>query len=57
MYEIMLIGNNESIAQQISKHVEITISDSKLFNYENWKKRPLINKFFEWILLPFRHLL
>lgn len=57
MYEIMLIGDNKEIAQQVSRHVKTTISDSQKFNYSNWKNRPLINKFFEWILLPFRHLL
>ncbi len=57
MYEIMLIGNNKEIAKQVNGHVKRTISDSQKFNYNNWKNRPLINKFFEWILLPFRHLL
>ena len=57
MYEIMLIGDNESIARQISAHVNTTILDSKPFRYQNWKEGPLINKIFEWMLLPFRHLL
>ncbi len=57
MYEIMLIGNNKDILNQVVTHMKLTISDSIKFNYNHWKKRPLINKFFEWILLPFRHLL
>ncbi len=57
MYEIMLVGDNKEIARQVNSHVKTTISDSQKFNYLNWKNRPLINKFFEWILLPFRHLL
>ena len=57
MYEIMLIGNNMEIANQVNIHMKKTISDSIKFNYAHWKNRPLINKFFEWILLPFRHLL
>jgi len=57
MYEIMLIGNNKEIASQINNHMKITISDSKKFNYSHWKRRSLINKLFEWLLLPFRHLL
>lgn len=57
MYEIMLIGDNKNISRQINDHVKKTISDSIKFNYEHWKNRPLINKFFEWILLPLRHLL
>lgn len=57
MYEIMLIGNNKEIANQVNNHMKISISDSIKFDYNHWKKRPLINKFFEWLLLPFRHLL
>ncbi len=57
MYEIMLIGTSKEITSQINSHMKKTISDSISFNYTNWKNRPLINKFFEWILLPFRHLL
>jgi len=57
MYEIMLVGENKDIAKQVNSHMKRTISDSHNFNYTNWKNRPLINKFFEWILLPFRHLL
>jgi len=57
MYEIMLIGNSKEIATQVNAHMKITMADSTKFDYNHWKKRPLINKFFEWILLPFRHLL
>lgn len=57
MYEIMLLGENKDICKQVNTHMKRTISDSLEFNYDRWKNRPLINKFFEWILLPFRHLL
>lgn len=57
MYEIMLIGTNKDICNQVNSHMKTTLSDSSKFNYDNWKKRSLINKLFEWILLPFRHLL
>jgi cardiolipin synthase len=57
MYEIMLIGNNKEIAKQVNSHVKSTISDSVKFDYDNWKNRSVIDKLFEWILLPFRHLL
>ncbi|MFA5416822.1 MAG: phosphatidylserine/phosphatidylglycerophosphate/cardiolipin synthase family protein [Bacteroidales bacterium] len=57
MYEIMLIGSDENIIEQISNHANRTQDDTRPFDYEKWKNRPLINKFFEWILLPFRHLL
>lgn len=57
MYEIMMFGVNRSIATQVHQHTKKTISDSSKFDYEKWKNRPLINRFFEWLLLPFRHLL
>ena len=57
MYEIMLFGDEPMISEQLSKHISETIELSGPFVYSSWKKRPLINKFFEWLLLPFRHLL
>ncbi len=57
MYEIMLFGSNKEIASQMKIHIYKTLQNSSLFNYSKWTKRPLINRFFEWILLPFRHLL
>ncbi|MBC8321184.1 MAG: phosphatidylserine/phosphatidylglycerophosphate/cardiolipin synthase family protein [Bacteroidetes bacterium] len=57
MYEIMLFGTNKEIVTQVNNHMKRSILDATKFNYDHWKKRPLINKFFEWILLPLRHLL
>lgn len=57
MFEIMIFGDDPEISEQFIEHIEITRSQSEPFVYGSWKKRPLINKFFEWILLPFRHLL
>lgn len=57
MYEIVLIGQHESITAQVQHHIEETIIDAEMFNFEHWKNRPLLNRFFEWLLLPFRHLL
>lgn len=57
MYEIVLIGKRKDIIEQLEKHLHETILNSQLFDYEKWLHRPVINKFFEWILLPFRHLL
>jgi len=57
MYEIMLIGQDSRIMEQIKTHAINTLEDAQPFDYAKWKNRPLINKFFEWILLPFRHLL
>ncbi len=57
MFEIMLFGKNREIASQIATHVEETTRQTVPFVYEQWQNRPPIEKFFEWLLLPFRHLL
>lgn len=57
MFEIMLIGRDQEIIHQISDHISQTLTEAVPFNYGKWKDRPLINKLFEWVLLPFRHLL
>jgi len=57
MYEIVLLGNNPLIAAQVQEHIRITVENADMFDYEQWKRRSLINKFFEWLLLPMRHLL
>lgn len=55
-YEISLIGKDPEIIRQLNLHVQETIRNSEEFNVDRWKNRPLIEKIFEWILLPFRHL-
>ena len=57
MYEIALIGQRKDVIEQLEDHLRETIRNSQGFDYERWLHRPRINKFFEWILLPFRHLL
>jgi cardiolipin synthase len=57
MYELILIGKRKDIIVQLEDHIIETIRHSQPFDYERWLHRPLINKFFEWILLPFRHML
>jgi cardiolipin synthase A/B len=57
MYEIVLLGSEKTVALQVQQHILSTVENSELFDYEQWKRRSLINKFFEWLLLPFRHLL
>lgn len=57
MFEIMLFGTEPEIVKQILQHTEVTKRASIPFIYKSWEKRPPIEKFFEWILLPFRHLL
>ena len=56
-YEIALIGKDISILSQLQDHIQETLNNSVEFSYEAWLKRPLIEKIFERILVPFRHLL
>lgn len=57
MYEIMLVGEDKLIIDQMKKHTEQTLVDSIGFDKLKWENRPLIQKIAEWFLLPFRHLL
>lgn len=57
MYEIILVGKDKEIIRQMREHIEETIRDTIPFDIVKWQGRALINKFFEWLLLPFRHLL
>ena len=54
-YEIALIGTEPEILRQLREHIGETIRNSQGLDYLEWKRRPLIQKIFEWILLPFRH--
>jgi cardiolipin synthase len=54
-YEIALIGSEPDIVRQLKDHVAETVRNSQAFDYQEWNRRPLIEKIFEWTLLPFRH--
>jgi len=54
-HEINLFGNNKNIITQICEHITGTITDSVVFDYDHWLKRPFVEKFFEWLFIPFRH--
>jgi len=56
-YEIALIGKEPEVLTQLREHLAETLNNSEEFNYDRWLRRPLIEKIFEWILIPFRHLL
>lgn len=56
-YELALIGEEKSILEDLRKHFDTTLSFSKDFDYESWKRRSGVEKFFEWVLLPIRYLL
>lgn len=54
-YEVALIGTEPEILRQLNDHISETIRNSQHLDYEEWIRRPLIEKIFEWVLLPFRH--
>jgi cardiolipin synthase len=56
-YEIALIGKEPEVLRQLQEHLQETLNNSEAFDYEKWANRPLIEKIFEAILIPFRHLL
>lgn len=54
-YEIALIGSDPDIVRQLQKHIDGTIRNSQPLDFDEFKRRPLIEKIFEYFLLPFRH--
>ncbi|MCF8230924.1 MAG: phosphatidylserine/phosphatidylglycerophosphate/cardiolipin synthase family protein [Bacteroidales bacterium] len=56
-HEIMITGEHQNIANQLYEHIMTTINNSVSFSYQAWLARPKIQKLFEYVLLPFRHLL
>jgi cardiolipin synthase len=56
-YEIALIGKEPEVLRQLYEHLHETLNNSEAFDYKKWTDRPLIEKIFEAILIPFRHLL
>jgi cardiolipin synthase len=54
-YEIALIGSDKEILRQLRSHIDGTIRNSQELDYLEFKRRPLIEKIFEYFLLPFRH--
>jgi len=54
-HEICIVGENKEICKQIDAHATETLNNCEGFDYEKWSRRPLLQKFFEWLLLPLRH--
>ena len=54
-YEIALIGSDPDIVRQLQNHIDGTIRNSQPLDFDEFKRRPLIEKIFEYFLLPFRH--
>ncbi|MCK9611668.1 MAG: phosphatidylserine/phosphatidylglycerophosphate/cardiolipin synthase family protein [Bacteroidales bacterium] len=57
MFEIILMGSNNNLMQDLLIHINETLDNCEPFNYDLWKRRPLIHKIFEQLLVPFRHYL
>ena len=56
MHEICLAGSHKGLARQMVSHFNETLKDSEPFNYDFWLRRPIMQQFFEWLLVPFRHM-
>lgn len=56
-HEIVMVGKDPLLSEQVSKHISETLKSSEPFNYDEWRDRSSVQKFFEWLILPFRHLL
>lgn len=55
-HEIMLIGVDKDIASAVKIHLVESLQGCIPFDHEQWLRRPAIEKFIGWMLLPFRHL-
>lgn len=55
-HEIGFFGEHKSLNRQLLQHFQQSIKDSELFDYDSWHKRPRLQRWFEGILVPFRHL-
>ncbi len=55
-HEICLAGEHKSLVRQMISHMNETRRSSEAFDYERWMQRPVIQRFFEWLLVPLRHL-
>ncbi|MDP2423892.1 MAG: phosphatidylserine/phosphatidylglycerophosphate/cardiolipin synthase family protein [Bacteroidales bacterium] len=55
-HEIALLGRQKEIIKMLKSHMEETLSQCIPFNYDFFTQRPIIQKIFEILLVPFRHL-
>lgn len=57
MFEIALIGAKTEAKNLIENHIEQILLDSVLFDFDQWKVRPLFKRLLALLLMPIRHLL
>ena len=55
-HEICLAGEHKSLVRQMISHFNETLKESEPFKFEVWIRRPVMQRFFEWLLIPLRHL-
>lgn len=55
-HEICLFGEHQGLTRQLVGHFNETLKDSEPFDFQRWKNRPLMQRFFERLLVPFRQL-
>ena len=55
-HEVALLGSDPEATMLVVEHVLGTFKDCEPFNYEYWLRRPFVDKLFERLLIPFRHL-
>jgi cardiolipin synthase A/B len=55
-HEICLFGEHKSLNRQLINHFNQTLRECVPFNYHQWKRRPLLQRILERLLVPFRHL-
>jgi len=56
LHEILLLGSNSEIINKLLEYKKNTLLNCKNFNYENWEKRPILEKIVAYMLIPFRYL-
>jgi len=56
-HEIILIGENPMVIEQVKSHIAETVKYTEPFDYDAWEKRSALQRFFEKLVIPFRHLL
>ncbi len=56
MHEIVLAGKHPQILAELQKHRDETLKHVHNFDYEYWKRRPVIEKIISWLLVPFRYM-
>lgn len=55
-HEVCLAGTHKSLIRQLVNHFNETKAETEPFNLTHWMQRPIIQRFFEWLLVPLRHL-